>query len=1559
MASPHVTLPVILLISANENIVSAGHLRNLREEIRRIRDALKPAELKGLCTVLYEANATADRFFDYFTDERYRNRIAIFHFAGHANEDLLMLESAAGGLVRFHAEGLAQFLGEQRGLQLVFLNGCSTDAQVDGLLRANCSAVIGTSRSIDDEVAMAFAAAFYREVGAGSGLASAFNAAVGATRAQRGEVPRAMYHGGEPGGSTQADRWPWALQIKPGAEEAVRRWNLPDAAEDPLFGLPPLPPDIDLPESPFRSLSWFEREHAGVFFGRAFQIREICNRITAADAAPILLVYGESGVGKSSLLAAGVLPRLESSHRVEYLRRDPALGLLGTLMQCLDAGADVLEMQAAWRRAETGKPLLVVLDQAEEAFTRPMAAPQQELTDFFDALQALFGTAGARPRGRLILGFRKEWLPEFEARLAERRLPKEHQFLQTLDRRGIVAAIEGPTRREKLHATYGLTVDEGLAAEIADDLLADPESPVAPTLQILLTKLWHEARQQDDAQPRFTRALYLQLKRSGILLQDFLDQQLAEVERWRPEIIQSGLALDLLAFHTTAKGTAQQRTAEELLEAYAHAGGDLPEIIRRFGYLMADIPSQRRGAPRGTRLAHDTLAPLVREHFEGSDRPGQRARRILENRAIDWKGEREGPLLDDDDLRIVEAGATGMRQWTDSEKRLVSRSREARERMRLEAERAARELSETQQSAELQRQAAERQARKAFSRLLASEAAAIKDSSPIRALLLAAEAVKRPFEADGITLGRPESLLRELVARVGGTPLIDSNSHAAPTFDPRGRWLATGGSDGVARLWDLRDPEADPRELRGHEDMIRAIAFDAEGRWLVTSSHNETIRIWDLECPKAASRILLVWPETLFLQIVESHDYWIAAVGAEGIAYVWNLRSPESEPRILGRHEGEVWVLAFDSQGRWLATGGQDGTARVWDLHAPEAAPYLLPGHDGGVTELAFDRSGRWLAARGSNRTVRLWDIQSPRTRARVLGGHALGVSRLVFDHLGRWLATAGAPDRTACLWDLHGPMSEPHVLNGHTDDIEVLAFDPQGRWLATGSKDGTARLWDLLSPGTEPYTLRGHGWGVPSITFDARGRWCATGSGDGTVRLLDLQSPRDEPCVLHGDQSSIRALVFDGEGRWLAAQSVTVRLWDLMGIQAAWCVANDVHGHWLAKGGRHGRIHDPSADRIDYLFQDQRARPHFAIDTHGRWLARWSHDSKVVHLWELQRPGVEPRKVLSGCGPRILALVFDVTGRWLAIGSDDSTARLWDLRSPKTEPRILTGHDGWVFNLAFDHKGRWLATGDDRTVRLWDLQCPEVDPRVLTGHEDLISTLAIDSRGRWLASGSDDTTVRIWDLRAIDREPIVLRGHEGRIVALAFDHRGRRLSTAAEDATARVWNLQTANAEACVVLEPRTCSKLAFGPKGRWLLGSSDASVRLWDLKRPKAKPRTLLGHGERISALAFDDRGRWVATGSDDGTARLWDLLCQEAEPRVLRGHEGSIKSMAFDPQCQWLATGSDDGTARLWPLGTSELLDLACRKAGRNLTLAEWQQHAGDEPYRLTYERFPSGA
>src|SRR5271165_1847432 len=224
-------LPIIVLAFANEQ-EGRRYLRDLPEELRRLQEILREAERNGLCRLELLPNATLAQIFDVFT--RNRDQVTILHYAGHADSGRLLLESSTPSGAPAHAAGLATFLAQRRGLQLVFLNGCSTRAQIARLLEAGVSAVIATARAIDDGVAREFAAAFYTELAAGLPLRAAYEAARGRVLAARGNAPKAYYQSRELGDPT-ADAvspdlsddhgFPW--EFRPGAE-LVERWSLPD-----------------------------------------------------------------------------------------------------------------------------------------------------------------------------------------------------------------------------------------------------------------------------------------------------------------------------------------------------------------------------------------------------------------------------------------------------------------------------------------------------------------------------------------------------------------------------------------------------------------------------------------------------------------------------------------------------------------------------------------------------------------------------------------------------------------------------------------------------------------------------------------------------------------------------------------------------------------------------------------------------------------------------------------------------------------------------------------------------------------------------------------------------------------------------------------------------------------------------------------------------------------------------------------------------------------------------------------------------------------------------------
>ncbi|HEX4865074.1 MAG TPA: WD40 repeat domain-containing protein, partial [Acidimicrobiales bacterium] len=164
-----------------------------------------------------------------------------------------------------------------------------------------------------------------------------------------------------------------------------------------------------------------------------------------------------------------------------------------------------------------------------------------------------------------------------------------------------------------------------------------------------------------------------------------------------------------------------------------------------------------------------------------------------------------------------------------------------------------------------------------------------------------------------------------------------------------------------------------------------------------------------------------------------------------------------------------------------------------------------------------------------------------------------------------------------------------------------------------------------------------------------------------------------------------------------------------------------------------------------------------------------------------------------------------------------------------------------------------------------------------------------------------------------------VLTGHIGSVESLAFSPERSRLATGSSDTTVRMWDLSSP-AESTVLRGHRdSVFSVAFSPNGRTLAsGSRDKTVRVWDLRHPGTDPIGFTGHKDFVFSVAFALDNKTLASGSRDRTVRLWDLGHPSATPTVLSGHEDWVYTVAFSPDGRTLASAGRDRTVRLWDLG-----------------------------------------
>ncbi len=319
------------------------------------------------------------------------------------------------------------------------------------------------------------------------------------------------------------------------------------------------------------------------------------------------------------------------------------------------------------------------------------------------------------------------------------------------------------------------------------------------------------------------------------------------------------------------------------------------------------------------------------------------------------------------------------------------------------------------------------------------------------------------------------------------------------------------------------------------------------------------------------------------------------------------------------------------------------------------------------------------------------------------------------------------------------------------------------------------------------------------------------------------------------------------------------------------------------------------------------------AVTADGR-VALTGSDDQTARLWDLSC-GVELR-TLSGHSGWVLAVAITPDGRHAVTASDDETLRLWDLENG-TQLQILTGHAGRVNSLDVAPDGRLvLSASHDRTIKVWDIES-RAEYLTLVGHNDGVRAVAVTPDGKRALTASDDHTLKIWDLNS-GKELCTMEGHQDRVRALALTPDGKRAVTASADHTVRVWDLVEGREVGPLIDNIRGVTALTVSADGTQVLtASDDGVVRRWNLTNGVAI-RTLGNHVGRVNALAATRDGKRVLTASDDEMVKVWDLECP-VEVFLPTSHSGRVNAVALTPNGRCVISASWDQTVKVWDTRT----------------------------------------
>jgi len=1123
--------------------------------------------------------------------------------------------------------------------------------------------------------------------------------------------------------------------------------------------------------TPFPGLAAFEADRRAVFFGRDRAITRALDRLRAVESEPgrlpFLLVIGASGSGKSSLLRAGLMPRLTMPGTIPDVDlwrdvvitpgRDPFLSLAEALFADTALGQELragtfASMEILARQLAADPDLAVAPLRAALA----LAAQQRMTQAKFVAPQAARVALGVDQAERLFTETATDIAERFATllvRLVDSGLATVILILRS-DAYGRFQSVQPLLALREAGATFDLVppsadeleqiisgpvqacdppviLEPGLAARLAEDAKG---GDALPLLQVALARLYDAQAARNDGILRHVDYLGMG--------QAVTSTAQAALEGLPPEAVDAlpalvaAMVIDVTTDPVTLRPVAttapldrslftrDQPARDQLLDAF---------IARRL--LTADGAGDNNVTVRPTHEALLRIWPRAVE-LVAELGPILRVRRALTPLVRDWQeaAAPDKPMH----LEISPALLEGAQQ-------LVARlDVDSTMAVFVAACAAAAEARRRQALEEQERRVRDAQALAAARRRTAQFAGA----GLVAALLLAGVASWQGWVAREAAIAANKAEHEANTARDQAQAERDTEHIHFLAMEARRADTDANTSDDIGLAGAL---------------ALESIASAHKGNRVAEADALETTR-------SALSRLPL-------LTLTHGSEVWSLAVlsdgrlasGAkDGTIKLWP-KDGADEPVVL-THGGHVWSLAVLSDGR-LASGGGDGKIKLWPKDGT-GEPVVLT-HGDQVRSLAVLPDER-LASGGGDGKIKLWPKDG--TGEPVVLTHGDEVLSLAALSDGR--LASGGKDGKIKLWPKDGA-GEPVVLT-HGGPVTSLAVLSDGR-LASGSKDGTVKLWPKDGTG-EPMVLT-HGAPVASLAVLSDGR-LASGGYDGKIKLW----PKDgtgEPMVLTHGGGPVQSLAVLSDGRLASGgDDGKIKLWPKDGAgepvvlthgDPVWSLAVLSDGR-LASGAKDGTIKlwpkDGTGEPVVLKHGDQVWS--LAVLSDGR-LASGGGDGKIK-LWPKDGTG-EP--VVLTHGDQVLSLAVLSDGR-LASGGGDGKIKLWP-KDGTGKPVVLT-HGGGVSSLAVLPDGRLASGGQDRNTKLWPKDGTG-EPVVLT-HGAPVTSLAVLSDGR-LASGGGDGKIKLWPKDGAG-EPVVLT-HGGLVLSLAVLP-DRRLASGGQDRKIKLW---------------------------------------------------------------------------------------------------------------------------------------------------------------------------